>query len=186
MIGPPPAAIEAMGDKVAAKRLMAGAGVPLVPGYDEPGGPDELAQRAAAIGFPVLIEAAGGGGGRGMRVVERAEDFAEALAAASREAGAAFGDSRVFLEQYLRAPRHIEVQVFADAHGNVVHLGERECSIQRRHQKVVEEAPSPAVGAELRARMGRRRARRRGRSGTSARGRSSSCSTRRATSPSWR
>ena len=153
-IGPPPAAIAAMGDKVAAKRLMAEAGVPLVPGYDGPGDEAELATRAAAIGFPVLIKAAAGGGGRGMRVVERKADFAGALAAARREALAAFGDARVFLERYLRDPRHIEVQVFGDNHGNVVHLGERECSIQRRHQKIVEEAPSPAVDPALRARLG--------------------------------
>jgi 3-methylcrotonyl-CoA carboxylase alpha subunit len=153
-IGPPPRAIAAMGDKVAAKRLMADAGVPLVPGYDGGGDEADLLSRAEAIGFPVLIKAAAGGGGRGMRVVERAADFAGALTGARREAGAAFGDDRVFLEKYLRDPRHIEVQVFADAYGNVVHLGERECSIQRRHQKIVEEAPSPAVDAELRARLG--------------------------------
>ena len=156
-IGPPPDAIAAMGDKVAAKRLMADAGVPLVPGYDGGDGAGdeaELAARAAAIGFPVLIKAAAGGGGRGMRVVERAADFAGALAAARREALAAFGDARVFLERYLRDPRHIEVQVFGDSQGNIVHLGERECSIQRRHQKIVEEAPSPAVDAALRARLG--------------------------------
>ncbi len=154
-IGPPPAAIAALGDKVAAKRIMGEAGVPLVPGSD--GGEGDaaaLARQAEGIGFPVLIKAAAGGGGRGMRVVERAADFAGALAAARREAGAAFGDERVFLEQYLRAPRHVEVQVFADSHGNAIHLGERECSIQRRHQKVVEEAPSPAVGPALRARLG--------------------------------
>ena len=153
-IGPPPAAIAAMGDKVAAKRLLADAGVPLVPGYDGDGDDAGLLRAAEAIGFPVLIKAAAGGGGRGMRVVERAGDFAGALAAARREAGAAFGDPRVFLERYLVAPRHIEIQIIADAHGTIVHLGERECSIQRRHQKVVEEAPSPAVGPELHARMG--------------------------------
>jgi 3-methylcrotonyl-CoA carboxylase alpha subunit len=157
-IGPPPAAIAAMGDKVAAKHLMAAAGVPLVPGYDgEPDGEGDAASlqpAAEAIGFPVLIKAAAGGGGRGMRVVERAADFGDALAAAQREAGAAFGDARVFLEKYLVAPRHIEIQVLADTHGQIVHLGERECSIQRRHQKVLEEAPSPAVSPELRARMG--------------------------------
>jgi 3-methylcrotonyl-CoA carboxylase alpha subunit len=130
--------------------------VPLVPGYDGEGDGDDadLLSRAETIGFPVLIKAAAGGGGRGMRVVERAADFAGALAGARREAGAAFGDDRVFLEKYLRDPRHIEVQVFADAFGNVVHLGERECSIQRRHQKIVEEAPSPAVDADLRAQLG--------------------------------
>jgi 3-methylcrotonyl-CoA carboxylase alpha subunit len=153
-IGPPPRAIAAMGDKVAAKRLMADAGVPLVPGHDGGGDDADLLARAEAIGFPMLIKAAAGGGGRGMRVVERATDFAAALAGARREASAAFGDARVFLEKYLRDPRHIEVQVFADAHGNVVHLGERECSIQRRHQKILEESPSPAVDADLRAQLG--------------------------------
>lgn len=153
-IGPPPAAIAAMGDKVAAKRLMAQAGVPLIPGYDGDGDDAILQEAAETIGFPVLIKAAAGGGGRGMRVVERAADFADALAAAQREAQAAFGDPRVFLEKYLVAPRHIEIQVLADTHGQIVHLGERECSIQRRHQKVLEEAPSPAVSPELRARMG--------------------------------
>jgi 3-methylcrotonyl-CoA carboxylase alpha subunit len=149
--------MEAMGDKVAAKRLMAGAGVPLVPGYDgDDGGGDEaeLARRAEELGYPLLIKAAAGGGGRGMRVVERAADFAQALAGAQREARAAFGDARVFLERYLREPRHVEVQVFGDTHGAIIHLGERECSIQRRHQKVVEESPSPAVTPELRARLG--------------------------------
>src|SRR5947208_3310924 len=153
-VGPPPAAIEAMGDKVAAMRLMAAAGVPLVPGYDGSGDDAELARRAKELGFPVLVKAAAGGGGRGMRVVERAADFAEALAGARREARAAFGDERVFLERYLPEPRHVELQVFADLHGNVIHLGERECSIQRRHQKVLEESPSPAVTPELRERLG--------------------------------
>ncbi|HET8627787.1 MAG TPA: acetyl-CoA carboxylase biotin carboxylase subunit [Thermomicrobiales bacterium] len=153
-IGPPPSAIAAMGDKVAAKRLMAGAGVPLVPGYDGAGDDAELARQAAAIGYPVLVKAAAGGGGRGMRAVAQPEAFADALAGARREALAAFGDERVFLEKYLEAPRHVEVQVFADTHGATIHLGERECSIQRRHQKVVEESPSPAVTPELRARMG--------------------------------
>ncbi|MGN6563217.1 MAG: acetyl-CoA carboxylase biotin carboxylase subunit, partial [Thermomicrobiales bacterium] len=153
-IGPPPAAIAALGDKVAAKRLLAAAGVPLVPGDDSADGAAALAGRAAALGYPVLIKAAAGGGGRGMRVVERAGDFLAAHAAAQREAAAAFGDDRVFLEKYLANPRHVEMQIIADQHGNVVHLGERDCSIQRRHQKVVEEAPSPVVDAALRARMG--------------------------------
>jgi 3-methylcrotonyl-CoA carboxylase alpha subunit len=153
-IGPPPAAIAALGDKVAAKRLLAAAGVPLVPGADGAHDAAALADRAATLGYPVLIKAAAGGGGRGMRVVERADDFLAAHAAAQREAAAAFGDDRVFLEKYLPNPRHVEIQIVADQHGNIVHLGERDCSIQRRHQKVVEEAPSPAVDAALRARMG--------------------------------
>ncbi len=152
-IGPSPAAIAAMGDKVAAKRLMAAAGVPLVPGAEAADDPT-LKAAADQIGYPLLIKAAAGGGGRGMRVVTQAADFPAALAAARREAAAAFSDDRVFLEKYLLAPRHIEVQLLADTHGAVVHLGERECSIQRRHQKVVEEAPSPAVDPALRARLG--------------------------------
>jgi len=151
-VGPPPAAIRAMGLKDAAKRLMAEAGVPTTPGYL---GDDQsaatLAREAAAIGWPVLIKAVAGGGGKGMRRVVRAEDFAAALDAARREASAAFGDDRVLLERYVTRPRHIEVQVFGDAHGNVVHLFERDCSLQRRHQKVVEEAPAPGMDADTRA-----------------------------------
>jgi propionyl-CoA carboxylase alpha chain len=146
-VGPPPAAIAAMGSKVEAKRLMAAAGVPVLPTW---------AARAVPVdaAYPVLVKAAHGGGGRGMRVVQRPADLPAAVAAAEREAAAAFGDGTVFVEPYLAAPRHIEVQVFADAAGTVVALGERECSIQRRHQKIVEEAPSPAVDADLRARLG--------------------------------
>ena len=150
-VGPPPAAIRAMGLKDAAKRLMAAAGVPMTPGYL---GDDQsaaaLAREAAAIGWPVLIKAVAGGGGKGMRRVDRAEDFAAALDAARREAAAAFGDDRVLLEQYVTRPRHIEVQVFGDTHGNVVHLFERDCSLQRRHQKVIEEAPAPGMDAATR------------------------------------
>ncbi len=141
-IGPPPDALRAGGDKLEAKRLAREAGVPVVP----EGEPDE-------IGFPLMIKAAAGGGGRGMRVVRAPEELEEALAAARREAKAAFGDDRVFCERYVERPRHVEIQLLGDAHGTVVALGERECSVQRRHQKVLEEAPSPALDPELRARM---------------------------------
>jgi acetyl/propionyl-CoA carboxylase alpha subunit len=151
-IGPPPAAIRAMGLKDAAKRLMAAAGVPTTPGYlGDDQAASSLAREAAAIGWPVLIKAVAGGGGKGMRRVDRTEDFAAALDAARREAAAAFGDDRVLLERYVSRPRHIEVQVFGDTHGNVVHLFERDCSLQRRHQKVVEEAPAPGMDAATRA-----------------------------------
>lgn len=140
-IGPPPEAIELMGDKGAAKDAAAAAGVPVVPSGDDGG-------------FPVVVKAVAGGGGKGMRVVRGADELAEATAAARREARAAFGDDRVIVERYLERPRHLEIQVLADAHGTVLHLGERECSLQRRHQKVVEEAPSPVVDARLRAAMG--------------------------------
>ncbi|MDX1606051.1 MAG: biotin carboxylase N-terminal domain-containing protein, partial [Candidatus Competibacterales bacterium] len=154
-IGPPAAAIRAMGSKAAAKALMEKAGVPLVPGYhgtDQD--PDRLAAEAERIGYPMLLKASAGGGGKGMRIVERPEVFAEALAAARREAAAAFGDERMLVEKYLLRPRHIEVQVFADGHGNALHLFERDCSIQRRHQKIVEEAPAPGLDAARRAAMG--------------------------------
>jgi 3-methylcrotonyl-CoA carboxylase alpha subunit len=160
-VGPRPQAIRMMGDKIAAKRIMDAAGVPTVPGYygTERGTPDarRLQAEAERIGFPVLIKASAGGGGKGMRVVERADDFVPAVEGASREAEAAFGDPTVFLEKYLLHPRHIEFQIIGDAGGRVVHLGERECSIQRRHQKVLEEAPSPApqLDAARRAAMGR-------------------------------
>ncbi len=163
-VGPPPAAIRAMGLKDAAKRLMAAAGVPTTPGYlgDEQSAV-ALAREAAAIGWPVLIKAVAGGGGKGMRRVDRAEEFGAALDAARREAAAAFGDDRVLLERYVTRPRHIEVQVFGDTHGNVVHLFERDCSLQRRHQKVVEEAPAPGMDAATReAICARRGARRQG------------------------
>ena len=154
-VGPPPAAMRAMASKIEAKRLAAELGVPLLPGYE---GDDQddgiLALEAARIGYPLLIKASAGGGGRGMRVVDAPENFAEALAGARREARAAFGDDRVLLEPYVRRPRHVEIQVCGDRHGNVIHLGERECSVQRRHQKVIEESPSPALTAALRAEMG--------------------------------
>ncbi|TDT91303.1 3-methylcrotonyl-CoA carboxylase alpha subunit [Azorhizobium sp. AG788] len=154
-VGPPASAIRAMGSKSAAKALMEKAGVPLVPGYHgEDQDPALLAAEAARIGYPVLIKASAGGGGKGMKVVASAGEFADALASAQREARNAFGDDRVLIEKYLTRPRHIEVQVFADSHGNAVYLNERDCSIQRRHQKVVEEAPAPGLSPERRAAMG--------------------------------
>ncbi|MBC7149678.1 MAG: acetyl/propionyl/methylcrotonyl-CoA carboxylase subunit alpha [Rhizobium sp.] len=154
-VGPSPSAIRAMGGKSAAKALMADAGVPLVPGYHgDDQSPDLLAAEAAKIGYPVLIKASAGGGGKGMRIVARPEDFAGELAGAKREALAAFGDERMLIEKYLVRPRHVEVQVFADNHGNCHSLFERDCSIQRRHQKVIEEAPAPGMPEDLRRRMG--------------------------------
>ncbi len=154
-IGPPVAAIEAMGSKSAAKQIMSAAGVPLVPGYhEEDQSVERLRLAADAIGYPLLIKASAGGGGKGMRVVNDAADFDTALQGARREAKAAFDDDRVLLEKFLQGPRHVEVQVFADKHGNILHLFERDCSIQRRHQKVVEEAPAPGLSEELRSRMG--------------------------------
>ncbi len=153
-IGPPAQAIRAMGDKAAARARMQQAGVPVVPGYQ---GPDELtalAQAAEQIGYPVLAKAAAGGGGRGMRVVAQPADLAESLAAARREALHAFGDGRLILEKYLAGAHHVEFQVLGDQHGRLVHLFERECSVQRRHQKIIEESPSPLLGPELRRRMG--------------------------------
>jgi 3-methylcrotonyl-CoA carboxylase alpha subunit len=151
-IGPPGPVHRAMGDKKGARRLMAAAGVPVVPGYDGDDQQDAtLLAEAARIGWPVMIKPSRGGGGKGMRVVTRPGDFAPALAASRREARAAFGDDVVVLERFVTRPRHVEVQVMADAHGAVIHLLERECSIQRRHQKVVEETPSPALTPESRA-----------------------------------
>ena len=150
-VGPSPASITAMGLKDAAKALMAAAGVPVTPGYmgaDQ--GPAFLAERAAEIGYPVLIKAVAGGGGKGMRRVERADEFADSLASCQREALASFGNAHVLIEKYILRPRHIEVQVFGDSHGNVVHLFERDCSLQRRHQKVIEEAPAPGMDATTR------------------------------------
>ena len=154
-IGPPPAAIAAMGSKSAAKNIMGMAKVPLVPGYHgDDQDPERLFGEASTIGYPVLIKATAGGGGKGMRVVERAADFAAALSSAQREAKAGFGDDRVLIEKYLTAPRHIEIQVFADTLGNAVYLFERDCSVQRRHQKVLEEAPAPTMNPEHRRAMG--------------------------------
>lgn len=154
-LGPPAAAIDAMGSKSAAKRLMEAAGVPLVPGYH--GEAQDLATFQAAaerIGYPVLLKAAAGGGGKGMKVAEQPGDLAEALSAGQREALSSFGDAHMLVEKYLLAPRHVEIQVFADQHGHCLYLHERDCSIQRRHQKVVEEAPAPGLSPELRRQMG--------------------------------
>jgi len=154
-VGPPAAAIRAMGLKDRAKTLMDKAGVPLVPGYHgERQDAKFLKEKAYEIGYPVLIKPAGGGGGRGLRRVDKHAEFETALEGATREAQAAFGSSRVLIEKYVTAPRHIEMQIFADSHGNAIHLGERDCSLQRRHQKVIEEAPAPGMTAELRAQMG--------------------------------
>jgi 3-methylcrotonyl-CoA carboxylase alpha subunit len=153
-VGPPAAAIRAMGSKAESKALMAAAGVPVVPGYHGEDQSEEcLAAEAARIGFPVLIKASAGGGGKGMRPVASPADFLDELAGARREARAAFGDDRVLLERYLRKPRHVEVQVFADAHGRTIHLHTRDCSVQRRHQKVLEEAPAPDLSPALRDRL---------------------------------
>ena len=154
-IGPPASAIRAMGSKAASKALMGEAGVPLVPGYHgEAQDPALLANEAARIGYPVLIKASAGGGGKGMRVVQNAAEFTAALEGAQREAASSFGDDRVLVERYLTSPRHIEIQVFADTHGNAVSLFERDCSVQRRHQKVLEEAPAPGMDPERRRAMG--------------------------------
>jgi 3-methylcrotonyl-CoA carboxylase alpha subunit len=154
-VGPPASAIRAMGSKAAAKALLEAAGVPLTPGYHgEAQDPALLAREARRIGYPVLIKASAGGGGKGMRRVDAPEEFDAALASCRREAAQAFGDDRVLLERYVLRPRHVELQVFADRHGNVVHLFERDCSVQRRHQKVLEEAPAPGMTPERRAAMG--------------------------------
>ncbi|BCI54238.1 acetyl/propionyl-CoA carboxylase subuit alpha [Mycolicibacterium litorale] len=154
-IGPPVAAIQTMGDKIAAKAAVSAFGVPVVPGISRPGlTDDDLIGGAAEVGFPVLVKPSAGGGGKGMRVVHDAADLPAALVSARREAAAAFGDDTLFLERFVLNPRHIEVQVLADGFGNVVHLGERECSLQRRHQKVIEEAPSPLLDDATRARIG--------------------------------
>ncbi|HEX8243041.1 MAG TPA: acetyl-CoA carboxylase biotin carboxylase subunit [Longimicrobium sp.] len=153
-IGPTPQQIRLMGDKAAARRTMKEVGVPIVPGTDAIGDPDEALAQARAIGFPVLIKAAAGGGGKGMRVAVDADEFERQYSMARNEAAAAFGDDTVYVEKYLARPRHIEFQILGDSHGRVVHLGERDCSIQRRHQKLLEEAPSPALTPELREEMG--------------------------------
>ncbi|RJO70181.1 MAG: ATP-grasp domain-containing protein, partial [Myxococcales bacterium] len=154
-IGPGAEAMRRLGDKVAARNLARQAGVPTVPGMDAPEADENrLAAAAERIGYPVLIKASAGGGGKGMRVVERPQALPEAARLAASEAQSAFGDGRIFLEKYLPRPRHVEIQVLGDHHGSVIYLGERECSIQRRHQKIVEESPSPALDAALRRRMG--------------------------------
>ena len=154
-IGPKPEHIQVMGDKISAKKTVKAAGIPVVPGSE--GGVETVEEAFAAaeqIGFPVLIKAAAGGGGRGMKVAKNADQLEEAVMTAQTEAKAAFGDGAVYMERYLQKPRHIEIQVIADSHGTVCHLGERDCSLQRRHQKVLEEAPSPAVDAAARAKIG--------------------------------
>ena len=155
-IGPPVSAIRAMGSKSEAKKLMEKAGVPLTPGYHgDNQEPDFLRQQADRIGYPVLIKAAAGGGGKGMRAVDRSEDFLDALASCKREAASSFGDQHVLIEKYVQRPRHIEFQIFGDSHGNCVYLFERDCSVQRRHQKVLEEAPAPGMTPARRAAMGK-------------------------------
>src|SRR6187200_2219660 len=155
-IGPPASAIEAMGSKTRARELMKGAGVPIVPGTTDPVPDVEAARRIAEdIGYPIAVKAAGGGGGKGFRVALDASNLQDAFEGAAREGEKFFSDATVYLERYLPDPRHVEVQVLADGHGNVVHLGERDCSIQRRHQKLIEESPAPLVDEELRARIGR-------------------------------
>jgi acetyl-CoA/propionyl-CoA carboxylase, biotin carboxylase, biotin carboxyl carrier protein len=156
-IGPPASAIEAMGSKTRARELMAKAGVPIVPGTTEPVATIEDARKLIkqTIGYPVAVKAAGGGGGKGFRVAESEDKLKDAFEGSSREGEKFFGDPTVYLERYLPDPRHVEVQVLADKHGNVIHLGERDCSVQRRHQKLIEESPAPAVDAELRARIGK-------------------------------
>jgi acetyl-CoA carboxylase biotin carboxylase subunit len=154
-IGPPPEAMAAMGSKIESRRLMRAAGVPVVPGGQDPLPDLESARRLAdEVGYPVMLKASAGGGGKGMRLVRTAAELAEAFRSARSEAAASFGDDAVYVEKYIEQPRHVEIQVFADGHGKVVSLGERECSLQRRHQKVVEESPSPVVDAGLRRRMG--------------------------------
>src|SRR5687767_10241701 len=154
-IGPTPAQIRVMGDKASARKAMQDVGVPIIPGTPGPvEDVDEALEYARKIGFPVIIKAAAGGGGKGMRVAKDADDFARSFQLARSEALSAFSNSDVYVEKYLERPRHIEFQIVGDRHGNVVHLGERDCSVQRRHQKLIEEAPSPALNAELRAQMG--------------------------------
>ncbi len=155
-IGPPAGAIELMGSKVAARAAMSAAGVPIIPGSVEPvGSAEEIVAQAEEIGYPLLVKAAAGGGGKGMEIVRGPDDAERAFASATRQGQTYFADATVYLERYLEDPRHVEVQVLADAHGNVIHLGERDCTIQRRHQKLVEETPSPAVDDALRDRIGR-------------------------------
>src|SRR5437588_2454904 len=154
-IGPPASAMRAMGSKLEARALAVQHGVPVTPGSGALQDPEEATRVAREIGFPVIVKPSGGGGGIGMKVVEREADLIPAVESCRNAARASFGDPTVYVEKYVRNPRHIEIQVIADQHGSVVHLGERECSIQRRHQKILEETPSPAVTPEIRARMGR-------------------------------
>jgi acetyl/propionyl-CoA carboxylase alpha subunit len=154
-VGPPPSAMQAVGDKIAAKRIAAEVGVPTVPGYlGEDQTIEAFTREARRIGTPLIVKAAAGGGGKGMRLVRDAAQLRDAIEGAQREARSAFGDATVFLERYLESPRHVEVQILGDRHGAYIHLNERDCSIQRRHQKIVEETPSPAVTAQLRDKLG--------------------------------
>ena len=155
-VGPPAQAIRDLGDKTHARRTMIKSGVPVIPGMMQPeADPHVLAREADKIGYPVLIKAAAGGGGKGMRVVRQPGDFSDACVSAAREAKSAFGNGDIYLEKYIDKPRHVEFQILADSHGNVIHLLERECSIQRRHQKIIEETPSPALTPTLRDKMGK-------------------------------
>ena len=154
-IGPSPGAIESMGDKITAVRIASEAGVPRVPGSDRIDNLEDAHREAERIGYPVLLKASAGGGGRGMRLVHRREEMAASIRSASSEAEAAFGDSTLYMEKLVGRARHIEIQILGDSHGNVVHLGERDCSTQRRHQKLIEESPSPAIDADIRARLAR-------------------------------
>ncbi len=154
-IGPSPEAIKSMGDKLTARELMIKAGIPVVPGSENAiSDEDELVRIAGEIGYPVMLKASAGGGGKGMRRVNSEDELSSAFRGASSEAGSAFGNSAVYIEKFIECPRHIEIQVLADGHGNTLHFGERECSIQRRHQKVIEECPSPVISAEIRMKMG--------------------------------
>ena len=155
-IGPKADTIRLMGDKVSAKKAMIASGVPCVPGSDGalPDDPDEILKIAEKIGFPVIVKASGGGGGRGMRVVEKKEDLIQSVEMTKAEAQAAFGNPMVYMERFLQRPRHIEIQILADEHGNAIYLGERDCSMQRRHQKIIEEAPAPFITPEERAKIG--------------------------------
>jgi acetyl-CoA carboxylase biotin carboxylase subunit len=154
-IGPTPEAIRAVGDKLIARQTMVAAGIPVTPGVEIEGQETEwIAQQAEKIGFPVMVKAAAGGGGKGMRIVHSKDELTDAIAASRREAKSAFGNDTVYMEKFIEKPRHVEFQVLADQHGNIVHLFERECSIQRRHQKIIEETPSPALDPELRTKMG--------------------------------
>ncbi|MEO6597925.1 MAG: biotin carboxylase N-terminal domain-containing protein, partial [Planctomycetota bacterium] len=153
-LGPPPAAILAMGDKVEARKIALKAQVPLVPGLQEDTDEKHLSAAAKQVGYPVMLKAAAGGGGKGIRIVREEKHLLEAFQMARAEAKGAFGDDRIYLEKFVTRPRHVEIQVMADKHGNVVHYGERECSVQRRHQKLVEESPCSALSPELRAQMG--------------------------------
>ncbi len=186
-VGPPPQAIRAMGDKAEAKRLARKAQVPVLPGTDAADQSDAaLARAAAKLGYPLMVKAAAGGGGRGMRLVRNAKALSAALAAARSEAEHAFGDGRLLLERALESARHIEVQIFADAQGRCLHLGERDCSVQRRHQKLIEESPSPRSMTHCASAWAPRRSPPRRRSTTSAPARSNSCSMPSVTSGSWK